>query len=40
MDIAMPYVRIKQKYQVTIPASIRKNLNLHEGDTLEVKEEE
>lgn len=39
MDIAIPYVRIKQKYQVTIPASIRKNLKLHEGDTLEVKEE-
>lgn len=31
----MPYVRVKQKYQVTIPVSVRDELDLHEGDTLE-----
>ncbi len=36
----MPYVRVKQKYQVTIPASIREEINLHEGDTLEAKVED
>lgn len=39
MEIIMPYVQVKQKYQITIPASIRKKMKLHEGDTLEVKEE-
>lgn len=34
----MTYVQIKQKYQVTIPAAIRKKLELHEGDTLEAIE--
>lgn len=32
---AMAYVRVKQKYQVTIPAAIRDKIHLHEGDTLE-----
>ena len=36
----MPYVRVKQKYQVTIPTSVRKAMNIHEGDTLEAKVEE
>jgi len=34
----MPYVQVKQKYQVTIPAAIRKKISLHEGDTLEAVE--
>ncbi len=36
----MSYVRVKQKYQVTIPASVRKAMNIHEGDTLEARVEE
>lgn len=36
----MTYVQVKQKYQVTIPAAIRKRLNLHEGDMLEVREQD
>lgn len=36
----MPYVKVKQKYQVTIPVVIRKKLKLHEGDTLEIKEQD
>jgi AbrB family looped-hinge helix DNA binding protein len=36
----MPYVRVKQKYQVTIPAAIRKKIDLHEGDTLEAIEQD
>ncbi len=39
MDIAMPYVRVKQKYQVTIPTSVRNEIDIHEGDTLEAKVE-
>jgi len=35
----MPHVMIKQKYQVTIPASVREEIGLHEGDTLEVRVE-
>jgi AbrB family looped-hinge helix DNA binding protein len=38
METTMPYVRVKQKYQVTIPVTMRNKLNLHEGDTLEIKE--
>ena len=34
----MPYVQVKQKYQVTIPVSIRKKIHLCEGDTLEAIE--
>jgi AbrB family looped-hinge helix DNA binding protein len=30
-------VRVKEKYQVTIPAKIRKELNLRVGDYLEVE---
>ena len=36
----MPYVRVKQKYQVTIPTSVRVAMNILEGDTLEAKVEE
>ncbi|WP_139282222.1 AbrB/MazE/SpoVT family DNA-binding domain-containing protein [Thiothrix caldifontis] len=36
----MTYVQVKRKYQVTIPAALRKRLNLHEGDMLEVREQE
>jgi AbrB family looped-hinge helix DNA binding protein len=32
---AMPLVRVKEKYQVTIPASIRKELHLEQGSILE-----
>jgi len=31
----MPLVRIKQKFQVTIPAAIRESLHLEEGELLE-----
>jgi AbrB family looped-hinge helix DNA binding protein len=31
----MPLVRIKQKFQVTIPAAIRARLRLEEGELLE-----
>lgn len=40
MEMTMPYVRVKQKYQVTIPITLRKKLKLHEGDTLEIKEQD
>ena len=40
MEMTMPYVRVKQKYQVTIPISLRKKLRLNEGDTLEIKEQD
>lgn len=36
MSLAMPYVRVKQKFQVTLPSSIRHEMNIEEGDTLEV----
>ena len=36
----MPYIRVKQKFQVTIPASIRKKVDIHEGDTLEATEQD
>lgn len=32
----MPLTRVKQKGQVTIPANIREELGLHEGDYVEV----
>ena len=35
MEMTMPYVQVKQKYQVTIPAALRSQLDIHEGDTLE-----
>lgn len=31
----MTYVRVKQKYQVTIPPKVRKALGVKEGDVLE-----
>ena len=35
----MPLAKLKQKGQVTIPASIRDDLGLHEGDYVEVVRE-
>lgn len=37
--INMPLAKIKQKGQVTIPATIREEVGLHEGDYVEVKRE-
>ncbi len=31
----MPLVTVKPKFQVTIPARLRKGINLHEGDVME-----
>ena len=31
----MPLVTVKPKFQVTIPAKLRKGLGLHEGDLME-----
>lgn len=36
----MTHIKIKQKYQVTIPASLRKRLELQEGDVLEAREQD
>lgn len=33
-----PYVKIKQKYQITIPHLIRKKIDIKEGDILEIIE--
>lgn len=35
----MPLVRVKQKYQVTLPTAVREAANIQEGDTLEVSVE-
>lgn len=32
----MPFVTVKSKFQVTIPAKLRKDIDLHEGDIMEV----
>jgi AbrB family looped-hinge helix DNA binding protein len=31
----MPLVRVKQKFQVTLPAEVREKLHIEEGDLLE-----
>jgi len=31
----MPLVTVKSKFQVTIPARLRKGIDLHEGDVME-----
>ena len=31
----MPLVTVKPKFQVTIPARLRKDMDLHEGDVME-----
>ncbi len=31
----MPLVRVKQKFQVTLPAEVREQLDIEEGDLLE-----
>ena len=36
----MPLIKIKEKYQVTIPASIRKKLPLNVGDVLQAELED
>lgn len=36
----MPLVRVKQKYQVTLPTAVREAANIQEGDTLEVSVED
>jgi AbrB family looped-hinge helix DNA binding protein len=36
----MPLVKVKEKYQVTIPASIREQLSLNVGDMLEAELED
>ena len=35
----MPYIKVKQKYQVTLPSNIREAIGIHEGDTLEARAE-
>ena len=40
MAETMPLVRVKQKYQVTLPTAVRKAANIQEGDTLEVSVED
>jgi AbrB family looped-hinge helix DNA binding protein len=37
---SMPLVRVKEKYQVTLPASVRKKLGLAVGDVLEATVED
>ena len=32
----MPYTKVKQRFQVTIPAEVRQKIPLEEGDLLEV----
>ena len=36
----MPLVKVKEKFQITIPASIRRKLGLKVGDYLELEESE
>ena len=31
----MPFVTVKPKFQITIPAKLRKDIDLHEGDIME-----
>lgn len=40
MENVMPYVRIKQKSQITIPVAVRKAVGVSEGDTLEARAED
>ncbi len=35
----MPYVKVKQKCQITIPAAVRREVGISEGDTLEARAE-
>jgi AbrB family looped-hinge helix DNA binding protein len=35
MVVVMSLVTVKPKFQVTIPAKLRKGINLHEGDLLD-----
>jgi len=36
----MPLIKVRHNYQITIPNSLRKNLNIAEGDYLEVKRQD
>jgi AbrB family looped-hinge helix DNA binding protein len=36
----MPLIKVKQNYQITIPNSLRKNLNIAVGDYLEVEKQD
>jgi AbrB family looped-hinge helix DNA binding protein len=38
-ETTLPLSKVKQKGQVTIPAEIREELGLHEGDYVDVKRE-
>ena len=31
----MPFVTVKPKFQITIPAKLRRDIDLHEGDIME-----
>ena len=33
----MPVMKVNKKYQITIPANVRKELNISAGDLLEAK---
>jgi AbrB family looped-hinge helix DNA binding protein len=35
----MPLIRVKDKAQITLPVKVRRALNIHEGDYLEVSVE-
>ena len=35
----MPHIRVKPKYQITIPKNVRKTLSINEGDKLEARAE-
>ena len=36
----MPYVKVKERFQVTIPAQVRQALHIEEGDLLEAQVED
>jgi len=35
----MPHARLSSKSQIVLPAKIRRHLNIHPGDTLDIREE-
>ena len=39
MENVMPYVKVKQKCQITIPVAVRRAVGVNEGDTLEARAE-
>ena len=36
----MPLIKVKHNYQITIPISLRKNLNISVGDYLEIEKQD